>query len=60
VFEHMILRKLFGPNWEQLIRSWRYIHNKEVHNLCSLGWETPQGTQVIKEGKMDGGCGMDG
>jgi len=25
----------FGPNWEDLARSWRRLHNEELHN-CTL------------------------
>jgi hypothetical protein len=34
-FEHRILRRRFGPNWDKIIRGWRKVHNEELHNLSS-------------------------
>jgi hypothetical protein len=35
VFENRVLRRIFGPKWNQLIGSWRKLHNNELHNLYS-------------------------
>jgi hypothetical protein len=36
VFENRVLRKIFGPKMDELIGSWRKLHNEELHNLyCS-------------------------
>jgi len=34
VFENRVLRKIFGPRREE-DRSWRKLHNDELHNLYS-------------------------
>jgi hypothetical protein len=30
-----VLRRIFGPNREEIIEGWRKLHNKEIHNLFS-------------------------
>jgi hypothetical protein len=35
VFETRVLRKIFGPKWEEVIREWRRLHNKEHYDLYS-------------------------
>jgi hypothetical protein len=35
VFENRVLRRIFGLKREE-DRSWRKLHNDELHNLCSL------------------------
>jgi hypothetical protein len=36
VFENRVLRKIFGPKRNEVIRGWRKLHNEELHNLyCS-------------------------
>jgi hypothetical protein len=34
VFENRVLRRIFGPKRE-VDRSWRKLHNDELHNLYS-------------------------
>jgi hypothetical protein len=35
-FENRVLREIFGPKREELIREWRKLHNEEFHGLyCS-------------------------
>jgi hypothetical protein len=34
VFENSVLRKIFGPRWEE-DGLWRKLHNDELHNLYS-------------------------
>jgi hypothetical protein len=29
----MILRRIFGPNSEEVAGDWRRLHNEELHNL---------------------------
>jgi hypothetical protein len=37
MFENRVLRKIFGPKRDEVIGSWRKLHNAELHNLyCSL------------------------
>jgi hypothetical protein len=35
LFENRLLRRIFGPTRPGIIRAWRKLHNKELHNLCS-------------------------
>jgi hypothetical protein len=35
VFENRVLRRIFGPNWYELTRGWRKLHNEELHNFYS-------------------------
>jgi hypothetical protein len=35
VFEIRVLRRIFGPNIEEVTRGWKKLHNKELHNLYS-------------------------
>jgi hypothetical protein len=47
VFERRVLRKIFGPKREEG-RSWRKLHNDELHSLCS----SPDIIRVIKSRRM--------
>jgi len=33
VFQNKVLRKIFGPEREEVTRDWRRLHNEELHNL---------------------------
>jgi hypothetical protein len=35
VFESRVLRRMFGPKWNEVTGAWRKLHNKELHDLCS-------------------------
>jgi hypothetical protein len=35
VFESRVLRRIFGPNWDDVTGEWRKLHNEELHNLHS-------------------------
>jgi hypothetical protein len=35
VFENRVLRKIFGPDRDALIRDWRKLHSGELHNFDS-------------------------
>jgi hypothetical protein len=47
VFENRVLRRIFGPKREE-DRSWRILHNDELHNLYS----SPNIVRVIKSRRM--------
>jgi len=32
-FENRVLRNIFGPEREKVLRGWRNLHNEELHNL---------------------------
>jgi len=36
VFENRILRRIFGPKWDEVTGEWRKLHNEELNDLyCS-------------------------
>jgi hypothetical protein len=35
VFENRVLRRIFGPNRDEVTEDWRKLHNEELHNLYS-------------------------
>jgi hypothetical protein len=48
VFENRVLRRIFGPMRDEVIRGWRKLHNEQLHNLyCS-----PSIIRIIKSRKM--------
>jgi hypothetical protein len=48
VFENRVLRKVFGPERDEVIGGWRKLHNEELHNLyCSRSI-----IRIIKSGRM--------
>jgi hypothetical protein len=36
VFEHRVLRRIFGLKTDEVTGGWRKLHNEEFHNLYSL------------------------
>jgi hypothetical protein len=36
VFENRVLRRIFGPNRDEVMGEWRKLHNEELHNLYSF------------------------
>jgi hypothetical protein len=38
VFENRVLRKMFGPKWDEVTGEWSKLHNEELHDLCGLDW----------------------
>jgi hypothetical protein len=35
VFENRVLRRIFGPMWDEVTGEWRKMHIGELHNLYS-------------------------
>jgi hypothetical protein len=35
VFENRALRRIFGPNRDEIMGGWRKLHNEELYNLYS-------------------------
>jgi hypothetical protein len=35
VFENRVLRRIFGPKRDEVMREWRKLHNEELHDLYS-------------------------
>jgi hypothetical protein len=36
VFENRVLRKIFGPERDEVRGGWRKLHNEKLHNLLKL------------------------
>jgi hypothetical protein len=48
VFENRVLRRVFGPKWDEVTGEWRKLHNEESNNLHSL----PNIVRVVKSRRM--------
>jgi hypothetical protein len=33
VFENRVLRRIFGPNMDEVTGEWKKLHNEELHDL---------------------------
>ena len=33
MFDNIVLRKIFGPKWDEVTAEWRKLHNEELHDL---------------------------
>ena len=44
VFENRVLRRIFGPEWDEVTVEWGKLHNDELNGLYSL----PSIVRVIK------------
>jgi len=58
VFGNMVLRRIFGPRRDEVMREWRRLHNEELNDL----YFSPNIVRVIKIGKNEMGwaCGAYG
>jgi hypothetical protein len=43
-----VLRRIFGPNRDEVMGEWRKLHNKELHDLYS----SPSIIRIIKSKRM--------
>jgi hypothetical protein len=48
VLENRVLRRIFGPKWDEVTSEWRKMHNKELHDLYS----SPSIIRIIKSRRM--------
>jgi hypothetical protein len=48
VFENRVLRRIFGPNRDDMTGDWRKLHNEELHNL----YYSPNIIRMIKSRRM--------
>jgi hypothetical protein len=44
VFESRVLRRIFGPRWDELTGEWRELHKEELNDIYS----SPNIVRVIK------------
>jgi 3'-phosphoadenosine 5'-phosphosulfate sulfotransferase len=35
VLENRVLRRIFGPKWDEVLVGWRKLRNEELHDLYS-------------------------
>jgi hypothetical protein len=50
VFENRVLRRIFGPKWDDVTGEWRKLHNEELHNLYTY----PHIIRHVKANEVDG------
>jgi hypothetical protein len=48
VFENKVLRRIFGPKWDEVTGGWRKLHNED---LCDL-YSSPSIIRIMKERRM--------
>jgi hypothetical protein len=48
VSENRVLRRILGPEMEEVARNWRRLPNEELHNLCA----SPNVIRAIKSWRM--------
>jgi hypothetical protein len=48
VFENRVLRRIFGPNRDEVTGEWRKLHNEKLHNLYS----SPNIIRMIKSRRI--------
>jgi hypothetical protein len=48
VFEHRVLRRIFGPKTDGVTGGWRKLYNEELHNLYS----SPSIIKIMKSRRM--------
>jgi hypothetical protein len=48
VFEHRVLKRIFGPKRDEVTGEWRKLHDEELHDLYS----SPSIIRIIKPRRM--------
>jgi hypothetical protein len=52
VSENRVLRRIFGPKWDEVTGEWRKLYNEELNDLYS----SPNIVRVIEKSEMGGAC----
>jgi hypothetical protein len=47
-FENRMLRRIFGPKKNEIVKGWKKLHNEELHNMYS----SPSIIRMIKSKRM--------
>ena len=50
MFENSVLRRVFGPKRDEVIREWKKLHNEELSNLYT--YSLPNIVQGVKSRRM--------
>jgi len=58
VFGNSVLRRVFGPKWDEVTGEWRKLHNEELIDLYSFTEYCAGGK--IEKNEMGGACGAYG
>jgi hypothetical protein len=58
VFENRVLRRIYGPNSDEILGGWRKLHEEHLHNLYS----SPNIIRMnkVKEDEMGRACSTQG
>jgi hypothetical protein len=59
VFENRVLRRIFGPERDEVTGEWRKLHSEELHNLYASPDIIRQASQV-KVNEVRGACSTHG
>jgi hypothetical protein len=47
-FENRMMKRVFGPQWDEVTWEWRKLHNEELNDLYSL----PNIVRLVKSRRM--------
>jgi hypothetical protein len=50
IFENRVVKRIFGPKSDEMVKGWRKLHNEELHNL----YPSPETITVTELRRMTG------
>jgi hypothetical protein len=53
LFEDIVLRRIFGPKWDEITGEWRKLHKEELNDLYFNHYFADDN---IENNQMDGAC----